>query len=85
MGSGVDRSIPEFAEALVNEYNHVKDSNEPGPSTTMAARLIIGPPEGEIAGVALGVHLISERVLGSTGEGTYDTEKKMLGGCCIYL
>jgi len=81
VGSGVDRSIPGFAEALVNEYNHVKDSNEPGSSTTMAARLIIGPPEGEIAGVAL----ISERVLGSTGEGTYDTEKKMLGGCCIYL
>jgi subtilisin family serine protease len=73
VGSGVDRSIPEFAEALVDEYNHVKDSNEPGPSTTMAARLIIGPPQGEIAGVAPGVHLISERVLGSTGGGNYET------------
>ncbi|MGH3145820.1 MAG: HEAT repeat domain-containing protein, partial [Rubrobacter sp.] len=73
VGTGVDRSIPEIDEALIDEVNHRLDPVEPHISTTMSARLIVGDPGGEIAGVAPGVRLLSERVLSAAGDGDSET------------
>jgi subtilisin family serine protease len=73
VGAGVDRSVPDIDEALIDEVNHLQDSGEPHISTTMSARLIVGSPSSDIAGVAPGVRLLSERVLSAEGSGDYET------------
>lgn len=73
LGAGVDQSITDIQNALLKEYNYIEDSGKPGLSTSMAARFIIGAPNSEIAGVAPGVKLVSERVLGDSGGGSYTT------------
>ncbi len=73
VGAGVDRSIPEIDDALIDEKNHLQNPGKPHISTTMSARLIVGSPSGEIAGVAPGVRLLSERVLSAAGGGDYET------------
>ena len=63
VGAGVDRSLPDIADALTAEVDHARGGGAPGPSTTMAARLIVGHPDSEVVGVAPGVRLLSERVM----------------------
>ncbi len=91
LGAGIDKSITDIQNALLDEYNYVEDSGKPGLSTTMAARFIIGAPDSEIAGVAPGVKLVSERVLGESGGGGYKTviegikHAVQIGAKIIYL
>jgi subtilisin family serine protease len=72
VGGGVDSSVPDVADALIGETNHIQDTGEPHVSTTMSARLIAGKPDSDVVGVAPGVQLLSERVLGAGG-GEYET------------
>ena len=76
IGTGVDKLIPDIQNALLDEYNHIDDSGKPGMSTTMVARFIIGAEDSEISGVAPGVTLVSERVLGESGRGSNETVVK---------
>jgi thermitase len=69
VGGGVDPSLPDVAEALIREVDHVGDASGPAPSTALAARLLVGHPGSEIVGVAPGVSLLSEKVLSSRGGG----------------
>ncbi len=73
IGAGVDQSISDIKNALVEEVNYVHDSGRSGVSTTMAARLIVGTSGSDVVGVAPGIGLISERVLGESGAGEYST------------
>ena len=68
----MDISVPDVADALIGETNYVHDAGEPHVSTTMSARLIAGKPDSDVVGVAPGVRLLSERVLGDSG-GEYAT------------
>ncbi|MEE9558500.1 MAG: S8 family serine peptidase [Candidatus Brocadiales bacterium] len=67
VGGGVDISLPDIRNALIDETNYTDDYGEPAISTALAARLIVGGVDSDIVGVAPGVKLISERVLGSGG------------------
>ncbi len=73
LGAGVDQSIPDIKNALIEEVNYVQDGGASGVSTTMAARLIVGSPSSDIVGVAPGARIISERVVGESGSGSMST------------
>lgn len=72
VGGGVDYTVDDLAEALVEEVDHVGSNSRPALSTSFAARLIVGHPESDIVGVSPDVRLLSEKVLGDQGGGTFN-------------
>lgn len=70
IGGGVDHSMADVAEALVEEIDYIGDGSSPAPSTAFTARLIVGHPESDVVGVAPDVRLLSEKVLSGQGGGT---------------
>jgi subtilisin family serine protease len=70
IGTGVDQSIPDIKNSLIEEQNFTESSGTPYRLTSLVARLIVGRPNSDIVGIAPGVKLISERVFDERGAGT---------------
>lgn len=68
IGGGIDKSFPEIKDALIGEFNYVKDT-APDNYSSLIALLCVGNPDNEIVGIAHGIKIISERVITIQGGG----------------